>query len=127
MTDKIKEKRRKLSELSREATAIRDKKAAEAKTVMESIDLALMNVNSCLRCFIYGKEHATYMGYKEWKNEGYQVKKGSKAFMFWARPLPNIKREKALKEGREPDKEEDEFRYFPLCYLFSNKQVEKID
>ncbi len=125
MTEKMKEKRRYLSELSRQAKEIREKKVLEAVSAMEALDFAMMNINSCLRVFVYGKEHNTYRTYKEWTKEGYQVKKGSKAFLFWARPLPNLKREKAEQEGKEPETE-DEYNYFPLCYLFSNKQVEKI-
>lgn len=61
-------------------------------------------------------EHYTFKKFSEWKEEGKRIKKGSKGFPVWARP-------KEMKKEDHPDIE-DEFSFFPICYLFSNAQVE---
>lgn len=53
---------------------------------------------------------------KEWSKAGKKVRKGSKSYLVWARP----------KEISKPESqtEEEKMKYFPMCYLFSNEQVE---
>jgi hypothetical protein len=60
--------------------------------------------------------HEVFKKFSEWKQEGRKIKKGSKGFPVWARP-------KDMKKEDHPDLE-DEFSFFPICYLFSNAQVE---
>lgn len=52
--------------------------------------------------------------FEQWKKQGFSVKKGEKAFLVWGSPrtIPQ-------------DEENDEFKYWPICYLFGNTQVEK--
>lgn len=59
--------------------------------------------------------HDEFKTFNQWKNEGKSIIKGSKAFVVWAKPkdIPHP----------DPEAEQDEFSYYPLCYLFSNKQV----
>lgn len=66
-------------------------------------------------------EHQEFETFKNWKEKGYQVKRGSKAFFIWSKPR------KAKKEKAEEGKEKDEYKFFGLAYLFSNSQVEKIE
>jgi hypothetical protein len=63
----------------------------------------------------------------EWKKAGYKVKKGSKAYRVWGSPL------KAKKQGEDQqveaeDKKDAEktFKYWPMCCLFNENQVEQI-
>lgn len=61
--------------------------------------------------------------YRQWKQEGKQVKKGEHAFLVWAKPLSKKQEEAAKAKGEEaPEHEGPEF--FPLCYLFAASQVE---
>jgi hypothetical protein len=60
--------------------------------------------------------HNEFKKFSEWKEEGKRIKKGSKGFPVWARP-------REMKKEDHPDLE-DEFSFFPICYLFSNAQVE---
>jgi len=63
-------------------------------------------------------EHTTFKTFQQWKDEGKFIIRGSKAFAVWGSP----------KKAARPEAEEgetDEFKYWPLCYLFSNKQVEE--
>lgn len=62
--------------------------------------------------------HKEFNSYRNWLKLGYQVKRGSKAFVIWGQ------KRKGTKKQQEPDKEPDEFKFYPLAYLFSNLQVE---
>ena len=60
--------------------------------------------------------HTAFKTFQQWKEEGKSVIKGEKAFSVWGSP-----RKVANPEPEEG--ENDEFKYWPLCYLFSNAQV----
>lgn len=53
--------------------------------------------------------------FHQWKAEGKSVMKGEKAYVVWGSPQQIA--------HPDPDAEEDEMEYFPLCYLFSDQQV----
>lgn len=54
----------------------------------------------------------------QWKEEGATVRKGQTAFLIWGQPR---------KVSQVPDgaTEPEEFKFWPLCYLFANTQVYK--
>ncbi len=80
-------------------------------------------INEAVIAFYSDEVHTTFKKFREWKAEGKKIKKGSKSFPVWARPLAALKAE--ANEGKpEPQEEEDNYRYFPICHLFSNAQVE---
>jgi hypothetical protein len=54
----------------------------------------------------------------QWKDEGYTINKGSKAFLIWGQPRKGSQ----VAEGSD---EPEEYNYWPLCYLFANTQVFK--
>jgi hypothetical protein len=56
--------------------------------------------------------------FNQWKEQGYTIKKGSKAFLFWGQP-------RHYEQTPEGSDEPEEFKFWPLCYLFSNEQVFK--
>ncbi len=49
---------------------------------------------------------------------GFTINKGSKAFIIWGQPR---KAEQAPEGNEEPE----EYKYWPICYLFANTQVFK--
>ena len=59
--------------------------------------------------------HAEFKTFQQWKELGKSIIKGSKAYVVWGRP-------QAIRD-QDPDGEHDEFRFWPLCYLFGDKQV----
>lgn len=60
--------------------------------------------------------------FHQWKELGFNIVKGSTAFVVWGSPRKGKLEEPVkLADG----KEDDEFEFFPLCYLFSSKQVER--
>jgi len=121
---KIQEKRLELSKLSRQAEDIREgliRQAQEDGKGNLEIFYASCTINYLLLNHIYdthgAKEFKTFW---QWKKENATIKKGSKAFLIWGQPI-----EKNNKEDATEEEKGDEYRFFPLCFLFSDKQVVK--
>jgi hypothetical protein len=75
------------------------------------------SVNEALVSFYISPEHQTFKTFWEWKEEGYNIKKGAVSFKVWGTPKKSHRPQPA--EGQD-----DEYQYWPICYLFSNAQVE---
>jgi hypothetical protein len=107
MKEETKEKREQLKKLS--AIAAELVKEGEAETINEGLIL------------LYEKQgHTEIHSFKKWLEMGYAVRKGEKALLLWGQPKTGLNQEKE-KEG-----EKDEFKFFPLAYVFSRKQVEPL-
>lgn len=117
----IKEKRQRLSELSRQAIDLKKKlirEAQEAGQANKALYWASRTINFMLLKYFYETDGATeFKTFPQWKQENATVKKGAKAFIVWGQPLGS-------REEDEPS-EETTAMYFPLCYLFSDRQVVK--
>lgn len=118
----IQVKRRILSDLSKDAEILRKKLIREYNEKGQSNKALFYDgctVNYLLLHHIYDTDGASeFKTFMQWKTEGATIKKGAKAFIIWGQPLGS----------RPEDKEEiedQEYMYFPLCYLFSDKQVSK--
>lgn len=59
--------------------------------------------------------------YKGWQKKGYQVEKSSEAYLFWASPV-----EVETDKSDEDIKDSSEYKFYPICYLFSKEQVKKV-
>lgn len=93
--------------------------SAEVAPLVERGDYE--TINAALINEIYTDEENTeFKTFSQWVKDGYQVKKGSKAFLVWARP-----NQKQKPEEEATPENEDGTKFFPLCYLFSNAQVTK--
>ncbi|HMT28026.1 MAG TPA: JAB domain-containing protein [Bacteroidia bacterium] len=92
----------------------RDELRKLSKSVMPMVkEGTYKNVNMALIESCYKNDgNEIFKSYEGWKMEGFQVKKGEKAFLIWARPT------------KTEDKPEDKF--FRVAFLFSNLQVEPI-
>jgi len=89
-----------------------------AKKLMEMGDFD--RVNEAIVDGIYKEQDPTIEEFKtfgQWKAEGRKIIKGSKAFLVWGSPR---KTEQTPDDSNEPK----EYKYWPLCYLFSNLQVQ---
>jgi len=104
-------KRKELRELSKIAK-MRMNADCEGMTVNEIL------VNE----FYTDKNNFEFKTLHDWSKEGFQVKKGSKAFIVWGKPKQKTKGEE---HKQSQNQEEDEEEFYPLCYLFSNAQVLK--
>lgn len=58
--------------------------------------------------------------YEQWRERGYQVRKGSVSFMVWGKPL-NTKKKKEDLDTTDPTEEGKE-DFFPVCHLFDKSQ-----
>lgn len=105
--EKHKERRKALRELSKIAK-MRIQADCEGMTVNEVL------VNE----FYTNEQNQEFKTLHQWNAEGFKVIKGSQSFLVWGRP-----KAKQTEEPTNPDEEEDDF--YPLCYLFSNAQVQK--
>jgi hypothetical protein len=56
--------------------------------------------------------------FNQWKKLGYTIIKGSKSFLVWGQP-------KHVQQTTEGSGEPEEFKYWPVCFLFANTQVIK--
>lgn len=65
-------------------------------------------------------EIEVFKTFHQWKQGGATVRKGEKAFLVWGQP----RRVEQVPEGSD---EPEEFKYWPLCYLFANTQVYQPD
>ena len=56
--------------------------------------------------------------FHQWKEQSFTIEKGSKALLFWGQP----RKAQQVPEGTD---EPEEYKYWPICYLFANTQVFK--
>ena len=147
MTEKEKNRAAQFDRLlaaSAEARAIREMMIREAKSEAQTFFLLSQPLNYFILNFVYApaEEGTTeFKKFNEWKNEGYTIIKGSKAFPVWSQPTKREKKEQdgesepaptpALMENANGTGEEDSTRHererFNMCYLFSNLQVTRRD
>jgi len=126
MSEQIKQKRIILQEMSRQAKKLREKKVNEA---LENGDnetamlWASKTLNSIIIDMFYKvDDNVEFKTFHDWKKENKKVRKGERGFVIWGKPLKAQGKEE---KEKEPNEENGEF--FPICHLFSNKQVELLE
>lgn len=78
---------------------------------------AYTTVNEALIQEIYAVNgNKVFKTYEQWKQEGKQVKKGERAYLVWGKP-------KGAQQEEESPTDEEKETFFPICFLFSNLQV----
>ena len=61
--------------------------------------------------------------YEQWRERGYQVRKGSVSFMVWGKPLKHQRDNEKATETTDNDTEKDPNEdFFPVCHLFDKSQ-----
>ena len=91
-------------------------------------------INEMLRAYYEKQANITELNtFDQWKEKGYQVRRGEKAFLFWGKPKSR------QQQPTEPSEDESEQAqqvepltarqndYFPLCYLFDISQCHKMN
>ncbi len=76
------------------------------------------------------KEITEFNTFNQWKELGFTIKKGSKAFLFWGQPKKATRKQKDKREEMGQDDENNNnsgYEFFPLCYLFANTQVVNLE
>lgn len=73
------------------------------------------------------KEFNTFLG---WKENGFKVRKGAKAFLFWSKPkalkIDNETGEKFTSDFSTDNEDENKDKKYFIANLFSNLQVEEL-
>lgn len=119
------EKREQLKAISAELQAQRD-----LMQVMGVEDLP--TINEMLHDYYAKKSNITELNtFDQWKDKGYQVRKGEKAFLFWGKPRSKQKQEEQPAEEQTEQEQQAEQNakkdeYFPICYLFDISQCRKL-
>lgn len=117
--------RKELREKSQEAKLIRQQMIAKAETVAEQLNAAAVTLNFII-IGMYQAESGCkeFKTFNDWKEAGFKVKKGVSGFAVWGTPK---KITKALETESGEELESDPQEFWPLCYLFNENQVEKMD
>lgn len=119
------EKREQLKAISAELQAQRD-----LMQVMGVEDLP--TINEMLHDYYAKKSNITELNtFDQWKDKGYQVRRGEKAFLFWGKPRSKQKQEEQPAEEQTEQEQQAEQNakkdeYFPICYLFDISQCRKL-
>jgi hypothetical protein len=99
------------------------KRSVQVRPLVESGKYETVN-EAIITLFYMNEGNLQFNKFKQWLEMGYKVKKGSKGFPVWAKPLKALKADEP--KPKEPIEGENfNGEYFPICYLFSNLQVEK--
>lgn len=94
-----------------------------AKQKSEGTEFEGLKINDLIMKFIYNPSgNLIFETFRAWKEKGFSVKKGEKAFLLWGRPTAD---QEAEKNGIENDTDEKD-KFFPLSYVFSSEQVEPL-
>ena len=118
-------KRQYLSEMSEKARKHIYKMFQDAKTETERLFWASCRINDVLAMWYKEETNAdTFKSFLQWKKDGYNVKRGEKAFLLWSRKR-KVSRHEESNNGDEPT--EKNYEFFPIAYIFSNFQVEKAE
>ena len=109
----------------KQLTAIRAKRE-ELKALSQPFKEAVKSgtiatINEGLVRMYAEQGHGTLKTIRQWNSDGFRVKRGEHALLLWGRPAQRQRQE------AEEDKDEakDESDFFPVCFVFSEKQVER--
>lgn len=123
-SDATKLKRIALSERSKKARAFREEQLKKCTSDADALFWASQSINDIVIMWYKEESGATeFKSFFQWKQAGFTVKKGEKAFLLWAKKRKATAKIE-VKENEDPL--EEEYRFFPLAYVFSDKQVEPI-
>lgn len=107
MNEIVKQKRDALKSLS--SIAAERVKAGEFATINEALVAMYKEAG-----------HTEIHSFKHWLTLGFVVRKGEKALLLWGEPV------KSQKQEKEVGSDDDDFKFFPLAFVFSQQQVDKL-
>jgi len=92
-----------------------------AKLMLELDPDSGNNVNDVILNKMYkSNQHNEFNTFKGWKEKGFKVMTGQKAFFIWSKPR------KVEKKNEDKESGKDEYKMFGIAHLFSNSQVESL-
>tara|TARA_A200000159_G_scaffold53217_1_gene49223 strand:+ start:5752 stop:6108 length:357 start_codon:yes stop_codon:yes gene_type:complete len=102
----------------------------QAKAIQKNIELTTgqkPTINSILLDMHAEAANTTvFKLFNEWRNDGYKVKKNSKAFRIWASPRKAKKGSDDTGDKDSAANPDSSYQFYPMCCLFSEHQVEKV-
>lgn len=111
--------RDKLIKLSKEAKQIQD--AIEATTgERPSINDILMSMHQA------AANTKVFKHFRDWQKEGYRPIKNSRSYRIWGRPRKGNAIDTSNSNAAETSDENSSYKFFPMCCLFSEHQVERM-
>lgn len=117
-------RRKALIEKSISARAYRERMLKECSPE-EAFYYASLRINDIIAQWYREETGAKeFKTFGQWLAEGKAVRKGEKAFLLWAKKRHVTKQEEAITPDGEPT--ETNYKFFPVAYLFTEKQVEPI-
>ncbi len=118
-----------LIQLSQELKELKKIRLAKVETEAEKLYWTLIGVNGLILNHYHETTGAkVFKTFKQWKEDGYSVKKGEKAFRVWSAPLNGKNATEMLDvKTQEPKTVESNFKFWGMCCLFNEFQVEKSD
>jgi len=119
-----KETPKKKRDQARKALIALSKVAKDQAAILAAKTGQVLSINQVL-IFMYQQQTGckTFRTFQEWKKEGFSVKKGEASFRVWAKPI----KAKESKDDSENVDEATKFKFWPMCCLFNESQVEKTD
>ena len=108
MTEEMKAKRATLKELS-----------SSVADAVESGEFP--TINEALVALYAQQGHTEIHSFKHWLTLGKVVKRGEKALLLWGEP------KKTGKQEKEEGSDDEEYKFFPLAYVFSQLQVQPLN
>lgn len=118
------QKRIVLSSISRKLRKIKEAKIERAENEREAMYWESRTINDMLMQFLYNRNgDRQYKTFNQWKHEGKIINKGAKAAIVWGQPIKATGKPEPQTTEQEKQSQPDEFKMYPLCYLFSNEQI----
>jgi hypothetical protein len=97
----------------------RDSLKARSKIAMQLVEQEQASTINEALVMMYAEEgHTEIHSFKKWLEMGYHVKRGEKALLLWGQPRQGLNQEP------QTGNEKDEFKFYPLAYVFSQLQVQ---
>jgi hypothetical protein len=119
---KAQERREQLILNSISAKELRTKFIENAKNLEDALFYSECSVNYMLLNYILPSEGVEeFKTLKQWNEESFSIIKGSISYTIWGKPRKGVNKEQNPKEGEDP--KEQEYKFFPICLMFSNLQV----
>lgn len=98
-----------------------------ANTEQQLLYWSAIRINDIIADWYRKESGATvFKTFAQWKTDGFNIKKGSKAFILWSRKRTATKGEETTSDNTGASENKGiSYEFFPISYLFSDLQVEK--
>lgn len=118
--EEYQERRQKLCQLTAEYRELRQSKIDHAKTAAEAMHWASRTLNSFIvEHYQEQFSQGDFNTFHQWKDKGRTIKKGEKGLPIWGQPIGHRAEEREKNGEPEPN----DFKYYPLCYIFHESQT----